>query len=68
MLSSKGEQFVEKERMLKGYGDDMSLPDVRSCQVMAQDLVASCGGIEIEELQIEDCELKWKGFKPFGWT
>jgi hypothetical protein len=66
--SSEGEEFVEEERMLKGYGDDMGLPDMRSCYVTAQDLVACCGGIEMEEFQVEDCEFKWKGFKPCRWT
>ena len=58
MQSSEGEELVEEELMLKRYGNDIGLPDIRSCYVMAQDLVACCGGIEMEEFQVEDCEFK----------
>ena len=33
--SGEGEEFVEEEPMLKGYSNDIGLPNVSPCYVMA---------------------------------
>ena len=68
MQSSKGKKFIKEERMLKGYGNGIGPPNMCSCYVMAQDFVACCSGVEMEEFEVEDCELKWKRSKSFMWT